>query len=66
MLPESFIVEFDITNAAFVENPGEEIAQILRNLADLVERESFASIGRFKSIVWDSNGNKIGAAEVIS
>jgi len=51
-------LEIKTDNAAFEECAGNEVARILRVLADKVER--WPGINEFKLSVMDINGNKVG------
>lgn len=55
-------ITIDMNNAAFEGNNGDEVARILRDLAD---RKQFCtlSIGDREN-VWDINGNTVGKMEV--
>ena len=59
----TFKLEIKCDNAAFADYPGEEIAQILKDLADKVE--DYADFD-FEFTLRDSNGNKVGKAWVES
>lgn len=52
-----FTVKFDTDNAAFEDCRDYEIARILRNIADRVERDGCSG---FFETVRDINGNDIG------
>lgn len=51
-----FTVTIDVDNAAFEEDPGMEVARILRKIADIQAAER-ADAGTFT----DSNGNTVGS-----
>lgn len=53
-----FTVEIECDNAAFEAGPNEEIARILRDLADTLEAHPAAG-GAFP--LRDINGNRVGA-----
>lgn len=55
-----FVVEIDTANDAFQPAPGEELARILRELADQVE------VNVQGANLCDSNGNKCGYARAYS
>ena len=57
-----FTLEFDMDNAAF-ENPRSECVRLLKILSDKLAGTSKIAI--FSTAIMDSNGNKIGTAEVI-
>ncbi len=50
-------IKFDTTSAAFEPRPHDEIARILRELADKFER------GAYIIYVYDANGNRVGSVE---
>ena len=50
-----YIIKINCDNAAFTENPGMEVARILRKLADIVE-----SNGLQNKKLMDINGNSVG------
>lgn len=57
------IIKIRMDNAAF-EEPGPEVARILRELAALADRELItATVGQI-SVLRDSNGNSVGSADV--
>jgi len=58
------LIQIETSNAAFDDDPGMEIARILRELADTMESRS--SWFPQTMILRDVNGNKVGAAEVTS
>lgn len=56
------IIRIDMDNAAFDSYPGDELAQILRKLANRVE----AGVLPGDSLsVQDTNGNQVGRCEII-
>lgn len=59
MAKRVFRLEIECENAAFDANPLPEIARILREAADRVDRAS-AAAGNLR----DSNGNKVGRFEL--
>lgn len=62
-----FNVQMTCDNDAFAEDPNPEVARILRELADRVERgEVDNHIGRtqYRSL-FDINGNNVGAASYV-
>jgi hypothetical protein len=57
-----FRVEIETANAAFVEQPGEELAAMLRDVAERV-REALGyapDTAHYSGILRDSNGNTVG------
>lgn len=58
------IIVIRLDNAAFDPEPGPEVSRILRQLADLAEREMVTANVRRISVLRDSNGNSVGAADV--
>lgn len=54
-MSEQWTIKIDTGNSAFDDMPGQEIAMILRNLADYFAR---GGIPPFK--LYDSNGNHCG------
>jgi len=56
------IIEIDLNNDAFVQNPL-ELAHVLRNLAEDVEYINGVNLGSFIGIA-DINGNTVGSLEV--
>jgi hypothetical protein len=60
----AFKMQFETDNAAFDDDKGAEIARILRDAADTIER----SIGTRGGDVFvrDSNGNKVGKYTITS
>lgn len=55
-----FVVKFNCDNAAFDENPGPEIARILRKVADQVN-DGFVNIDlNNQHPIRDINGNRVG------
>lgn len=50
----TFRLEIKTTNAAFEEDPGPELARLLREAADKVEN------GTVTGILHDYNGNRVG------
>ena len=58
-------LKIDMDNAAFVENPGYELARILRDLADRVEcADSFENEYDSTMSARDFNGNRVGELKV--
>lgn len=53
-----FIVDFDILNDAFAENPELEVSRILREIADKVEN------GNISGKIRDINGNQVGIFKI--
>lgn len=51
----NFIVDIDCDNAAFEDEPGHELARILREVADKVEEGTL--VGKLRDI----NGGTVGA-----
>ncbi len=63
----TFIVEFDIENAAFEDTPSEECARILRKLAAAVENDVCVGAMQLDGqqiTLQDCNGNTVGYARV--
>ena len=59
-MERTFKLSFGADNAAFDDNLETEIARILREIADRVERDTAQSLcGKHKTI-WDINGNNVG------
>jgi hypothetical protein len=57
----NFSLEFQMNNAAFADNPAGEVARILRDVADKVERGDGFTVGDAElRPIRDSNGNLIG------
>lgn len=57
-----FTLNINMDNSAFTESPGQELARILRAIADNVEGYSFSlQCSRVQYPVRDINGNKCGA-----
>ena len=56
-----FEMECGIENSAF-DHPGEELARILRKLADRVESWEGSISDDFHDLIMDANGNKVGTA----
>ena len=54
-----YFLELDLDNAAFEDNPGLEVARILREVADRVDGYSFRN-PRTVSPLRDINGNRVG------
>lgn len=52
-------IEINIDNAAFCDNPGSEVARILREEADRLENDKLSS----QSLV-DFNGNYVGKTRI--
>lgn len=63
-----FQLTIDCDNAAFLNDDynapanGQELARILRDLADKVE--SFDDVSDFERVLYDVNGNRVGKATV--
>ena len=55
-----YTITITCDNAAFEDDPGAEVARILRELAKRCEYEGHAA----PAILRDTNGNKVGQAEV--
>lgn len=53
-----FTLFFDMGNAAFEDSPAEEVARILRAIADKVAGEN--DVPGFFQTIRDANGNDIG------
>ena len=54
-------IEFETSNAAFRYGHGDEIASILRDIADVLEDHGLPDPKRdLPQIIQDSNGNRIG------
>ena len=58
MSASTFEVVFNTDNAAFTDDPGAEIARILREVADHYEDHVSGDVFR----IWDINGNRVGFA----
>ena len=54
-----FVLEMGLDNAAFSDDPGAEVARILRAAADKFEA------GEDYTALMDLNGNKVGTAEML-
>jgi hypothetical protein len=68
MSKRKFAVNIDLGNAAFEgDSLGPELARVLRNLADRLERDSAATIASKCAYggyaLRDSNGNTVGGAK---
>lgn len=63
-----FLLEIDCDNAAFLNDDysapanGQELARILRDLADKVE--DFDDVSDFDRVLYDVNGNRVGKVTV--
>lgn len=55
-----FTVSISTNGAAFEGNTEQEIARILRELAEKIEREGCPDVDNYP--LRDTNGNKVGAA----
>lgn len=55
----TYRIEIKTDNAAFEDDPGYEVARILRKLADRVESEGLDQVR-----LMDINGNCVGSVEV--
>jgi hypothetical protein len=56
-----FRVEIETSNAAFANQPGEELASILTEVAEkLRDGLGYAPDATFSGLVRDSNGNNVG------
>lgn len=53
-----FRLELEASNAAFDDAPASEIARILRDAADRIERDGEGAFG--PAPLFDANGNKVG------
>ncbi len=51
-----FTLRIETENAAFAENLGGELARVLRDVADRLERSTCYD----ESILFDANGNRVG------
>lgn len=51
-------IEINNSGAAFEDEPREEIARILRELARTIE------LGQERTTLWDANGNKCGSVNM--
>lgn len=57
-----FQLKIDTDNAAFEDDPGFEVARILRRIADKLENgEDFS---KFRTVL-DVNGNDVGRAKLV-
>lgn len=57
----AFSLEMDLDNAAFADDPGAEVARILRDIADKVTRGQGFTIGDATGTpIRDANGNRVG------
>lgn len=56
-MSNKFVLHIKCDNDAFVDNESQEVADILRKLADQIEQ------GYTASYLLDSNGNTVGYAE---
>lgn len=54
-----FKLEIECDNAAFGDEPAFEVARILRELAEQMERN-----GSMAHPLWDYNGNRVGRSTV--
>lgn len=54
-----FALEFDCDNAAFDEDPAEEIVKTLWRVAEQVRRRGLRRPGE-RVTIYDTNGNRIG------
>jgi hypothetical protein len=61
----SFHVEMTTTNAAFEENPGGEIARILRDIADHVEEWPSGLQDLYSYEARDVKGNRVAKATYV-
>jgi hypothetical protein len=57
-------IQIQMTNAAFAENGGAELARILRGLADDVETAECADMELQGQRLRDFNGNTVGTFQV--
>lgn len=57
-----FRLTIETVNAAFDDAPASEIARILRDLADKLERDGVPMDGRENWRLRDVNGNTVGTA----
>lgn len=58
------ILEIDMGNAAFEDNPA-ELSRIMRELADKVEATGIASVGD-DFVARDFNGNRVGCLNIVA
>lgn len=58
-----YTVTIEMDNAAFEDAPGEEVARILRALADLEDGHPHFAPGHEQALL-DANGNEVGTADV--
>lgn len=57
-------IAIDIDNAAFADDPVPEVARILRELADEIERSGLPETNRDVFTLRDINGNLVGACYI--
>jgi hypothetical protein len=60
----TFKLSINMENDAFAENPGEEVARILRDVANRVEGHPHFSKGHSQPLR-DANGNTVGNFDVV-
>lgn len=57
----NFSLEIEMGNAAFSDDPGAEVARILRDIADKVTRGAGFAVGDATGTpIHDVNGNRVG------
>jgi hypothetical protein len=56
-------IEINLDNDAF-QRDGQELARVLRNIAEDVEHYNVTNLGSYIAII-DINGNKVGEFEVV-
>ena len=57
-IPTAYTVEIETTNDAFASDPAAEIARVLRDCADKLEKHG---VDGFR--LHDSNGNRVGRSD---
>jgi hypothetical protein len=58
----AYLIEINTDNAAFADEPGYEIARILREHADRLESRGPGDLGTVTLL--DINGNRVGTARL--
>jgi hypothetical protein len=57
-------IDISMDNAAFSDDPNEELARILEDLADKLRNEIMPATDPFRHKIYDINGNAVGSLVV--
>ena len=56
----TFTVKFDCDNAAFTDNGGDDVGEIVRIMRDLANKIEVEGVADYWQTIRDSNGNDVG------